>query len=509
MRRRLLLAKWGLVLGTGTAIAQLPPGPQFPPPGGQPPAFPGYPGPAGSPPPLPASPVLPGAGGLAAPGQLPPLRPVSPTLPGANTGTMPHGVYPPAAPNTRPPGNPVARPQEIPLPQPENKMPLNAAEVSLKRVSGGWQLWHGQKVLRDFGDHEADARDAARVYRDLRPTEWVAIGGPKPVVEYGLVNGRAAMTAGLPAADDPKNPASGGGTGLPGGPLPGGALPGGRLPGPAGAGLGGGFGGPAVTGAGAKQVIPIDLRTVRVEPVRGVWCVRDDDNLLFNFGANKGDADQALAAVRRYGFNRVGVVGSPAPVMTYLFAAPDGGGLPPRAPGPLAKAQLQAQIDGLNRVGIPVAGLGYVGEMVRFDPRKLEVRKDGAEWVVAAGAEVIGRYGPTEGAARDAARTIADGRYNEVCRVGTAGVTFFLTDGKTPTRVPFHVQGRRFDPAALKVRQAPEGCSVTENGRHLFTCASAEEGETLIRVVKQYQFDQLCHLGPSPRVGVSFLAKGR
>ena len=29
-------------------------------------------------------------------------------------------------------------------------------------------------------------RDVARVYRDIRPTEWVTIGSPHPVVEYGL-----------------------------------------------------------------------------------------------------------------------------------------------------------------------------------------------------------------------------------------------------------------------------------------------------------------------------------
>src|SRR5207237_1421018 len=83
------------------------------------------------------------------------------------------------------------------------------------------------------------------------------------------------------------------------------------------------------------------------------------------------------------------------------------------------------------------------------DPRKVEARKDGSEWVVAAGADVLGRYGPTEWAAREAVRTIQDLRVNEFCTVGSAGLTFFLADGKAPTRVPFNAQGRRFDPGAL------------------------------------------------------------
>ena len=78
---------------------------------------------------------------------------------------------------------------------------------------------------------------------------------------------------------------------------------------------------------------------MRVEAVRGVWTLRDDANILFNFGANKGDAEQAAAVVQRYGFNRVGVVGAPNPVMTYLFAAPDAGPQLPQQQGPLAKVR--------------------------------------------------------------------------------------------------------------------------------------------------------------------------
>ena len=38
---------------------------------------------------------------------------------------------------------------EIPLPQPEQKLPLSAMDVSVKRVVGGWEVWAGQKVLRN------------------------------------------------------------------------------------------------------------------------------------------------------------------------------------------------------------------------------------------------------------------------------------------------------------------------------------------------------------------------
>ena len=378
--------------------------------------------------------------------------------------------------------NPVAEAKALPLPQKENRFALNASDVSVKRIAGAWQLWVGQKLLRDFGNSnhsEMDAHDAARVYRDIRPTEWATIGTPRPIVEYGLVNGRPPMTPGLPGAGQAERNGvfQGGGNGE----------------------------GPAVTGAGAKAIIPIDLKTVRVEAVRGVWCVRDDFNIHFNFGTVKADAEQTVAVIQRYGFNRIGVVGSSTPVMNYLFASADNAAVPPQ--GPFAKVQLQAQIDGLTRVGIPIGGVGFVGEMIPFDPRKLDVRKEKAEWVVAAGAEILGRFGPTEWAARDAARTMQDCRFTEFCKVGSAGLTFFLVEGKAPTRVPYATQGRRFDLNALKVKQVGEKWALTENGRHLMDCANAEEGEILIRLLKHYQFEQLCHLGPTPRLGVSFLAK--
>jgi hypothetical protein len=407
-------------------------------------------------------PSLPGTPGVLTPG--------TPGLVGVNGGT---------AGTSNPNSNSIAQPQQVPLPQPENKIPLNGRDVNLKRISSGWQLWAGYRMLRDFGENETAARDALRVYKDLHPTEWVTIGSPNPVVEYALVDGRPPVTAGVAGKEDPSGMGKGSG----------------------------GFAGPVATGAGASRIVAIDLKSVRVEAVRGVWCLRDDDNLHFNFGPARADAEQALAVVQRYGFNRIGFVGQPIPVMSYFFIGSEQL-MPTKAdPGPLARVAVQAQIEGLTRVGIPVPGLGYVGEMVQIDSRKLGVRKDGSEWVVTSGSDVLGRFGPSEWNARDAVRTLSQAHFTEFCKMGSAGITFFLSNGKAPTRVPFSTQGRRFDPGAMKVQQYSGRWAVTDNGRHLFDCASAEEGENIIRVIKHFGFDQLCHAGPNGKTGISFLAK--
>jgi hypothetical protein len=147
--------------------------------------------------------------------------------------------------------------------------------------------------------------------------------------------------------------------------------------------------------------------------------------------------------------------------------------------------------------------------MVRIDTQKLEVRKDGSDWVVVSGTEALGRYGPSEYVAREAVRTMQEAHFTEFCKVGSSGLTFFLVDGRAPSRVPFHTQGRQFDLNSLKVRKNNERWAVTENGRFLYDCASPEEGEILVRVLQSYQFDQLCHIGPNQKLGISFLAKTR
>jgi hypothetical protein len=367
---------------------------------------------------------------------------------------LPTGALP--TPTALPDGSVMSASRvETPLPHPEAKIAIDAGALTMKKINGMWQIWSGPKPLKNLGTDEVGARDIIRVMHDLHPTEWVSIGSPRAVVEYGLTGGR-----------------------------------------------------PTVGGAFARAVIPIDLRSVRIEPIKGVWCLKDDANIHFNFGLSKADADQALAAIRKYGFNRIGVVGSDpnVPALTYLFAALEAEGAQPKPVNALA---LAAQENRLARTGIPVPGVGYMGEMIPIDARKIEVRRDGIDWVVFSGNEPLARFGQDQGAARDAQRLIQDGNFTELCRAGPPGLTFFLTNGQPPTRVPLFVQARRFDSSGLKVTQQGMHWTVTERGRHLFDVSSQQEGEAVILLLKHYHFDQLCQVGSSPRSNLTFLAKGR
>jgi hypothetical protein len=394
--------------------------------------------------------------------QLPPTTGPTPPRPLPPGMTMPPRQLPPGvldltreADKTTAAGDATVK-----LPRAETLGSIDSASVRVRQAGGSWQLTASGRAMADFGPNPDDSRnaeEAARVLRELRPTQWASVGtvgSGRPVVGYGLFNGKARLCWPQP-----------------------------------------------------KAVSAIDLTTVRAERVRGVWVVKDDSALHLNFGPAQGDAEMATAVTRRYGFNRLGHVGTPGarPDFSYLFAAPDDAGLPGGAGlGALAVADAE---QGLTRTGVPVPGLGYVGEMVKFDPRKLEVRRDGTGYVLASGPDVFATFGYAEHAARDALRLVQECHFTDYCRVG--GLTFFLIDGQPPTRVPYNARGRNFDPKGVRVLPATDGtAAVAEStGRQLLKAATAAEAEQVAGVIRAFGFDTLCQSGPSPAASLHFLAK--
>lgn len=382
--------------------------------------------------------------------------PQLPTGPVALPGT-PQPLPPNLLQNQKPADSPQSG--EIPFPPQDPSVrtplkekftPIDTTSLFIRPANENWQLFAGTTVLREFGRSQPDADEAKRILRELRATVWADIGFLRPVVGYGLAGGKTSLSVPTP-----------------------------------------------------RRWEPLDLRTVRAEEVRGAWVLRDDGNLMLNFGREKADAEQAVAVCRKYGFNRVALVGHPEPSLAVLYAAPiDTAGLTPAAASALVRA---AQEQALSRTGIAVPGLGFVGERIVIDARQIEVRKVRADYVLAHGADVLAKFGPNEWAAQDALRVVKEGRFTEFCRLGE--LTFFLVNGKAPTRVPFSVQGTRFNPTGLKVQAIDGKWGVFDAGRSVASAASKEEAEQVVRVIQAYQFDQVCRVGPSPRAALTFLAK--
>ena len=153
----------------------------------------------------------------------------------------------------------------------EHLTSFNYQTAEVRWEDGRWLLRAGGIVLKDFGRREADAREALRIVRALHLTEHGTVGTPRPVMEYWLSQGRA---------------------------------PGGLV-----AGL---------------WTLSFDPAALVVQQREGQWCLGDERRTLFFFGVHSDEARQALAIIRRYGFNQVGYVGQGTPAMIYFLAGPGG-----------------------------------------------------------------------------------------------------------------------------------------------------------------------------------------
>ena len=253
-----------------------------------------------------------------------------------------------------------------------NSTDLVAAEGRI----GRWQLWAGNQLLKDFGGSEREAQEALQVFRDLRVNSHGTIGG---VFDYWLTDGEA------PSAFTRH-----------------------------------------------KMVIPFDPHTLRVEQITGQWVLRDAHIVLYSFGRSQTDAQQALAVCQHYEFDQLGYRRPPDAVAEVPDEGPSRRGRrcrPSHRCQPVSAAMQPAEV---ARPRLVLPGVGDVGDRVPFDGRRLDLRREGGEWVLYAGRTPVGHFGPADRDARTALETLEQFRVTELCRIGDSGFGFFLSNGRAP-----------------------------------------------------------------------------
>jgi hypothetical protein len=391
------------------------------------------------------------------------IRPLPPLRTGQPAAQAPTPFQPPARPQALPPaqaqtdatdGSPHGD-ATIRLPHTERLLKVEPSSFLLRRQAGSWQLLAGSVVLHDFGENRDTAQDALHAIRGFRASQWGRIGSPRVVVEYGLVDGAPSPWAAAP-----------------------------------------------------RIWLPVDLKSLRAEQVRGTWVVRDAENILLNFGISQADADQTVAVAKRYGFNRLGFAGFPNPAATFLFAGPPVLGSS-GVNDSMTTIIAQVQERNLQRTGIDVPGVGYRGEQLRIDPYRVEARKHAGNWVLAHGSNIIADFGRAELTARAALRIVQDGRFTEFCQV--EGLTFFLVNGAAPTRAPFGVMGHRFNVDGLRVVERPSGSWEVLDSSHriLATVSTREAAEQAAQVLRAFRFDTECPIGTGATTLRFFVRSGR
>lgn len=394
--------------------------------------------------------------------------PILGNSPGVTVGNSP-GVTVGNRPNARPDDRlPTPRPN-MSLIRDEKPIALGAVEVI--HQGDAWQVMAGKTLFTNTGQDWKAAEKVGGILRalqfsmldqeavtnrDLQQTAWHTIGESRPVVGYVTVKGQPARTA----------------RGI------------------------------------THQSISIDPNTIRTEQVRGVWVVKDFQNIVLNFGPEKQEAEQAVAAVMKYGFNRVGYVGAmEAPSLRYFFAEPDinpvGSNTAPSA------LQTLTQEMALDRTGVEVPGFGSVGQKVNIDARKLTIRKDGADLTLVSGTETIARFGRDEWSARDAMRILQQLNPTAMVTIGSPGIAFFLNGAEVTNRLPFGTVGAPFSAERLTIRQTADGLYHLHEqlGRDLATAKSREEIEAIKAAITHYKLNRTCQIGMNPKTSMNFLGR--
>jgi hypothetical protein len=366
-----------------------------------------------------------------------------------------------------------------------------------------WQLTASGVLLKDFGRHEAEARQALRLLRELHLTQVGTVGAPQPIVEYWLADGHAPQ--GL-VAD--------------------------------------------------LHTVPLDPRTLKAEQLQGQWWVRDAHRVLFNFGGHEDEARQAVAVLQHHGFTQIGYVGQVPPLMMVFLAGATGpgfvqpasqragfpaeaqqGDLPARGPGGLsanrtagrsspqqpatdtgsatgaATALTPPPLPRGHQLAQPASNLpGSItgAEYLALDWRQIHARQDRGGSRLVFGGATLADFGPNSSDARLAEEACRHYRFTEECRIGRPqpALTFFLVSGQAPHGTMLGADVVPFQADALAVRQLADGWAVCDGTQPLFRFgARAEEAHQALDAIQHYKFDAVCRIGHADPAAFTFLVR--
>lgn len=358
------------------------------------------------------------------------------------------------AQNAQPVSNPPALPAAPTIePIALTMIRFDPTLLSVRRSDGRWFLMAGKQMLKDFGPLDREANEALRLVRDLHFTQYGMIAGSTPPFEFWLGDENEAQNGGF----------------------------------------------------ATKNVISFNARTLKVEQTIGAWVVRDDKLVLYNFGNDEAAARLALAVMKKHGFNQLGVIGSPRPVMTYLTVDPYA-----RVGQPEAKSDPREALNTLSQQGLVLPGVGYVGTRVQLENRKLDIVKVQHDWTIVHGRDTLARFGMQETRARDALRLLQDMRVTEMVFVGKGGLPIFLANGKAPRSAVLGFGTARLNPSQMKVQLVNGGHGITEGTRTVMSFGeNRADAELVLKVLQHFGFDQVIVVGDPERGGLRLFSRSK
>ncbi len=327
-------------------------------------------------------------------------------------------------------------------------------EVLASSIEGRWKVHTRKAILKDFGNDRATAQEAARIIQDLRVNQLGNVPGAQPAFEYWLSDGKA-----------PK-------------------------------------------GTNARLVIvPLSARTLRAEAVSGAWMLTDGQKGFFNFGKDAEAAKRAATICWKYGFNQVGVIGSPQPTMLYPMLDPRHVSIdkvsPASNPMPLGV------LNDADRSGLLLPGNIYAGPKTPFDIKKLEAKRDARGWILSHNSEELARFGADESLARAAFKVIQNARPTDLARIGEVGTPLFLSEGRPIHGELLGVTKLTLRPDLIKVQKLRETWWLFEESRPIMEVGTKDDAELMRKVLRTFGIRTLCLFGRPETGGLRLFMAGR
>jgi hypothetical protein len=337
----------------------------------------------------------------------------------------------------------------------EELVSFDPTDVLVTEVDGRWKLHTRTVMLKDFGTDKATAAEAARIVKDLRFNQFGIIPGAQPAFEYWLTDGKAPH--GLNS----------------------------RI-----------------------TILPITARTLHAEPVGGTWALTDGTKGLYDFGTDEQAAKRAAIVFWKYGFNQLGLVGSPRPSMLYPLLDPRQASI--EKTSPLPNPSPLGVMGDVSRTSLLLPGNLYAGPKSAIDVKKLEtVRTRTGEYALTHNGDVLAKFGSAEHSARAAIKVLTDAHINELVRLGDCGFPLFLSDGQPIHADPLGVTKTSFRPERLKLQKLRDTYWLFDDIHPLLEVGSKADAELLLKVIRQYDLKCLCLFGRPEAGGLRLLTMGR
>ncbi|MEJ2040712.1 MAG: hypothetical protein P8X55_17545 [Desulfosarcinaceae bacterium] len=147
----------------------------------------------------------------------------------------------------------------------EDCIEFNPRTAAVAKKSGRWKIVDGSHWMFDFGNNKAEAEKTLQIIKRYGMTKSCFVGRPNPSFQYMLAHGNA----------------------------PSGGIQG-------------------------EDCISFNPDRIAVKNVNGRWKIVEGNHFMFDFGNKEGEAKQAFAIIKKYGFTKSCFVGRPHPSFEYL-----------------------------------------------------------------------------------------------------------------------------------------------------------------------------------------------